>query len=272
MYYDFKPALIDRCTRIITAVYNAYNGVINPINRSASLIILPQSADKLGYIAYTNKHVVYIFIQNLIMNYEEGIYLDFQCVFTALHELSHFDQSMDLDRYCTDMEYQSYIESGNDFNTAKFILDHIEEINAILGKTAADYDLERFDLGMLRDNFAPYQHTNIAEVYINIIDRKIRLSPQESSDLYNILHQNPDYIENILFSIKSGDYILEEFPMRYKHQWCNQTEEINRIVYWYLERFNEIRYTTTIKHRDQFRTLIFEVNIDELHIKPFSMM
>lgn len=273
MYYDFKPELISHCMGIIQIVYEKYNGVINPINRSAELIVLPQSADKFGYIAYMNKRVVYIYMQNLLMNYEEGLYLDFQCVFTTLHELSHFDQSIDLDQYRNDMEYNNFIESANDANTARFILDHIEEINELLSKSSADYDLQRFDMGMLRQDFAPYIRTTISEVYISTIDKYFLRNPQDDErifKIYDLLHRNPDYIENILISIKSGQYTLEEFPIRYKHMWCDNTGELNRIIFRYLVRYDEISYSTTIKYDRDLRTIIFEANISEISINPFK--
>lgn len=278
MYNLFNPQLVDMCARIIQTTYNTFNGVINPVNKSGGLLMLPQRSEKLAYMAYMNKKVLYIYILNLIMNYDPYI-LDFQCLFTVLHELSHFDQAIDSERYRDDTAYRDFIENANDAHTMQFIVANINTVNQILGKTVSDYDLSDFAMSMLAINSADYtmcyERTNIARVYAEVLDKYYHYIYNQAPDLEDILKHPSrlDVFRCIVFEIRDlTDGTVWSYPMRSNYQWNPNTQDLNINLFNRIIRYDQLDYTMRMNMSDDLREITFTILVKSKIIYPFKAL
>lgn len=119
-------------------MYKIFNGKINPTIRSARLVVKMFKSDlsKAGSTFFFNTAVNLPGIYRGVINADnshasmKGVIL-----YVLLHELSHCNQDIDLDRLISDKTgtYRSFIEITNNKNTVIFMLNNNEYIKKVSG-------------------------------------------------------------------------------------------------------------------------------------------
>lgn len=229
-----NPDVINHIWDLCVRTFNTFNGVINPTIKAAAIIVRPGYSGEFTYLAYTNQNVVNMYIYNLILCYDDPLIRDFSTAYTVLHELSHFEQDIDFDRYKTDMAYQEDIERANDNRTVGFILTHIREFGQVLNQPS-----ESILLGLCKNMFpdttkAEFKYLGIVKFYWNILRYFLNGSRSALSKVDRLLSNISymDKLEFILLEFKDEATGFEEsITVKDKFVYNANTFNMNSLIY-----------------------------------------
>ena len=265
-----SPEQIYTCNDIAIKTYATFNSIINPSIIAGGLVLNPYYSGADTYLAYTNRRVVFLYPYNIILCFEDPQILKFTTAYTVLHELSHFEQDIDFDRYETDLEYQDQIEVANDTRTMNFVLNNIDTFGKIIGVDSREAALSLCESIFSNCRSEEFHFIGIRKYYHEIIVRYLNALSGMLEDLNNLIN-NIDLIDTykiIQFDITDQRTGERQIVYIKKDGVFVNTGPMNNAIYNLLERYNkwDLDTTVTIGQGELYATLINKNSI----ITPFD--
>jgi hypothetical protein len=251
---------LQQCINLIEETYKTYNGQINPINKAGSLMIVTYESDMC---AYMDRHNVIINVSTLLRKFEN--YIEEMTVEAVLHELSHFDQVIDFNRYMDDVEYRESIEHANTLNSLEYMMKNIDLINILLRTNISKSFIGSLYTQAVQSIYSePYNRLGYNSLYGNTLK------------MFNGFH-NIDYI---IESVPNIDICISNhstecnniFDIKRNGCFNINTAEFNRFIYRNINLYKDISYVCNYRISNDNSFCQFEIDLKRKFINPIIII
>lgn len=175
----------------------------------------------MSYIVVNLKRIIHDAIKDDILKYKYGV--ENRLLYVVLHESFHQLQPIILSKYLKDSNYHDYIEGNCDFNTLRYLDEHKEEIESILGIEL--YHFSNVKTLYSNDIFFPINNTNLGFKLFT------RLVSKLADNIYPIMDINEYY--NLYYRYSNINIIYTNYNLQFNIKSNNQfnIEEFNNIIF-----------------------------------------
>lgn len=141
-------------------VFDYLNGRINKINPAAGLIIKEFNS----IVAVMNFAYITLYLSSIIKDNQTDDDIRMRIIATLSHELSHFDQDIDVKRYADDICYRMDTENQANRYSSEFVCRNYQEMANYCGYFPIDY-FRNMNHELSRRSNTYFNHTTVENVY-----------------------------------------------------------------------------------------------------------
>ena len=245
--------------------FNLFNGIINE-NLFAFYNETKENAKDIYVLGDCISPSVQIYTDSIIRTILEGVNtleelydcINEKVIMTAVHELFHIEQIVNIIKYNNDDEYNDMVERAVRSHTNLFLYRNVDLIKEKLG-IELNKDKLYFDISYKENDRAllEYKRKNYMQQIINIIDtismRSLSLSYYDK-EIYEMFSEN----ENIILNHSIGT-----FEIKKNNEFCFKNEDIEKLMRFYLSKENR-RTRTSYAINSSTKTFIININVIDI--------
>lgn len=222
---------IQEITKLITDVFNYYNGKINTtmLAQLEISMLRDKNCTSSGTTRYPNNVVITPFIIYNYIHDDEDVKAEI--VETVIHELFHVDQFV-MYSMANNEAYRTQVERDVEFMTSNYIAIHLNEIYTVFG-VVFDPDVVRYYKNQIPYRNRLYQRKTTFDHICLFIDNAIGAKKESST---NIIKNMVHYVEEVPNSRVTLNINGNIIALKDKDNYID-IEDFNRFVNQYYSRY-----------------------------------